>query len=132
MDSPRHRPGRRLWVLFATVLTVGIVLVWTAGQVAGLLVHGSWPRVSLLGSVVELVRVLGGGEPDAGIPAGLFWFWLAVEVAGVAWLGLRVRRLRRGGRQRTWTPRPAAGEPAGAVSFEAAYSRAVRADRRSW
>ena len=133
MVGQLHGMWRRWWLLAATVLILSLVVVWTAGQMAGLLVGGSWPHVSLAGSVIELGRVLGGGEPAAGIPTGPFWLSLILELVGSAWLVVRLRRVRAtGGRQRTWTPRPALGEPAGAESFEAAYARAVRADRRNW
>ncbi|MGH7746759.1 MAG: hypothetical protein ACREQ5_18690, partial [Candidatus Dormibacteria bacterium] len=118
-------------VLVAGLLTT-LLLVWSAAELSGLLLAGSWPHISVLASVVELLRVLGGGTPAPGIPVAVFWLCLLLEVAGAGRLAVQLRRWRGRGRQRTWMPRPAAGEPAGAVSFETAYARAVRADHRAW
>lgn len=125
--------GRRWWGLrVAGGVGVVLMVVWTAAGTAGLLVSGSWPDVSLLGSIVELVRLLGGGAPAAGIPRAVFWLCLLLELGAAVRLAVQVRRWRGPAMERSWSPRPAAGEPADAVSFEAAYARAVRADRRSW
>lgn len=123
---------RRWWLRGGGALIATLVLVWSAAGMSGLLVHGSWPDVSLLGAVIELVRVAGGGAPVAGIPRAVFWLCLVLEIAAVARLAVQVRRWRGPGRQRTWSPRPVAGEPVGAVNFTTAYTRAVRADRRAW
>lgn len=120
------------WLAGLAAVAAACLLVWSAAGISGLLVAGSWPDVSLLASVVELVRALGGGAPASGIPRAVFWLCLVLEGIGVARILVQLRRWRGAGRQRTWTPRPAAGEPAGAVSFETAYTRAVRADRRAW
>jgi hypothetical protein len=128
---PAPRRHRR-WIAGLAAVLTACLLVWSAAGISGLLVGGSWPHVSILGSVVELARVLGGGAPVAGIPMAVFWLCLVLELAAVGRAGVQLRRWRGTARQRTWTPRPAAGEPAGAVSFEAAYARAVRADRRAW
>src|SRR5258708_21708272 len=88
-------PGRRL--LIGASIAAVLLLVWSAGQLAGLMVHGSWPRVSFLWSVVELVRACGGGEPAAGIPVALFWLCLLLEVGTALVLNLTVRRRLHGG-----------------------------------
>jgi hypothetical protein len=125
--------GRRRWRGRAAGVVVAVLLlVWTAAGISGLLISGTWPDVSLLGSVIELVRVLGGGAPVTGIPRAVFWLCLVLELAAVGRTAVQLRRWRGTAGQRTWTPRPAAGEPAGAVSFDAAYARAVHADRRAW
>jgi hypothetical protein len=109
-----------------------LLLVWTAAGISGLLISGTWPDVSLIGSVVELVRVLGGGAPAAGVPRAVFWLCLLLELGAGVRLAVQVRRWRGPLAERSWAPRPVAGEPVGAVSFETAYARAVRDDRRAW
>jgi hypothetical protein len=125
--------GRRRWRVLAVGGVIALLLlVWTAAGLAGLLVSGSWPDVSLLGSIVELVRVAGGGGPAVGVPRAVFWLCLLLELGAAARLGVQVRRWRGEAPQRSWSPRPVAGEPVGAVSFETAYAQAVRNDRRPW
>ena len=55
MVGQLHGMWRRWWLLAVMVLIVALLAVWTAGQMAGLLIRGSWPHVSLAGSVVELM-----------------------------------------------------------------------------
>lgn len=125
--------GRGRWRSRLGGAVVGVlVLVWAAAGISGLLVSGSWPDTSLLGSVVELVRVLGGGAPADGIPRAVFWLCLLLELGSAVRVGIQVRRWRGLTAQRSWTPRPVAGDPVGEVSFETAYSRAATADRRPW
>jgi len=112
--------GRRRWLMAIGAVAATLVLVWCATGISGLLVAGVWPDVSLPGSVVELVRAVAGRAPAAGIPRAVFWLCLVLELAGVARMAVQVRRWRGTARQRTWTPRPVAGEPAGAVSFQTA------------
>jgi hypothetical protein len=109
------------------VTAVVLLLVWTAGQVAGLLVHGSWPQIAIPWSLVELLRVLTGHEPVAGIPVGLFWFCLLLEIGSALVLTLSVRRRLRGGHRHVWVPRPpeGIGKPR---SFRDGYRRLARAD----
>jgi hypothetical protein len=123
----RRGPGLRSWLIAGGVLTATLVLIWTAGQVAGLLVHGSWPHVAIPWSLVELLRVLTGHEPVAGIPVGLFWLCLLLEAGSALVLALGVRRRRRGSHRHVWVPRPPEGI-AKPRSFRDGYRRLVRAD----
>ena len=124
--------GRQWRLKAAVAVGVTLGLVWTASGISGLRVSGSWPDTSLLGSVAELVRVLGGGAPADGVPRAVFWLCLLLELGGAIRVGIQVRRWRGTAAQRSWTPRPVAGDPVGGVNFETAYARATTADRRPW
>lgn len=129
MESVRRGPGPRFWCIAAGVLLAVLLLVWTAAQVAGLLVHGSWPHVSLAWSIVELVQVLHGAAPADGVPIGLFWVLVLLEVAaGLAVAAMVVRRVGTN-RGHVWVPRPPEGIAA-TEPFIRAYRRLAREDGR--
>lgn len=130
--APLGPRAHRRWIAGVGTFVATCLLVWIASGISGLLVSGTWPDVSLLGSVVELVRVLAGGAPAAGIPRAVFWLCLLLELGSAVRVGIQVRRWRGAAAQRSWTPRPVAGDPVGEVSFETAYARAVSAARRPW
>lgn len=122
----REHRGKILALASALVV---LLLVWTACQMAGLLVHGSWPRVSVAWSIVELLQVLRGASPADGVPIGLFWVVVILEVAaGLAVAAMVARRL---GTQRghVWVPRPPEGI-APTEPFIRAYRRLAREDAR--
>jgi hypothetical protein len=127
MSNERRGPGPRFWLMTAGVTAVVLLLVWTSGQAAGLLVHGSWPHIAIPWSVVELVRVLTGHEPVADIPVGLFWLCLLLEVGSALLLALSIRRRLQGGHRHVWVPRPPEGI-AKPRSFRDGYRRLARAD----
>jgi hypothetical protein len=115
-----------LWAVLAALMLAS-TLVWSAGQVAGLIAHGSWPHVSVLWSPVELVQVLTGHEPVKGVPIGLFWLCLLLEAGSGVLLAVSVRHRLRGGHRHVWVPRPPEGI-AKPRSFRDGYRRLVRAD----
>lgn len=117
--------GRRL--LIGAGIPAALLLVWTAGEGAGALAHGSWPQVSVLWSVVELVRALRGDAPADGIPVALFWLCLLLEVGAAGLLAARLTRHLRTGRRHLWVPPPPEGISK-AQSFLASYRQLLRED----
>jgi hypothetical protein len=100
-----------LWAAFGALL-VPSTLVWSAGQVAGLVAHGSWPHVSVLFGVVELVRLCADpGAPVApGVPGAVgFWLLFVLQAVVMAVLSATVHRLVDRRRGKTWAPPNAAG-----------------------
>jgi hypothetical protein len=110
-------------------LAAALLLVWSADQVAGLLVHGSWPQVSVLWSVVELVRAFRGEEPVDGIPLALFWLCLVLETGAAGLLAARLTRHLRTGRRHLWVPPPPEGISK-AQPFLASYRQLLGEDGR--
>ena len=110
----RAGQGRRgrliVWTAFGALM-VASTLVWSAGQVAGLVAHGSWPHVSVLFGVVELIHLCADpGAPIAqGVPGAGFWFLFVLQAVGIAVLAVTVRRLVDRRRGKTWAPPNAAG-----------------------
>jgi uncharacterized membrane protein YhaH (DUF805 family) len=108
----QSRRGRLiLWAAFGALM-VASTLVWSAGQVAGLVAHGSWPHVSVLFGVVELVRLCTDpGAPVApGVPGAVgFWPLFVLQAVVIAVLAVTVRRLVDRRRGKTWAPPNAAG-----------------------
>jgi hypothetical protein len=88
------------------ILVVTLLFVWSAGEVAGALWQGSWPTVSLIDSVAELVQLCQHpADPVApGIPGGPAYFAvLTLLVLLVGSLAFRVLRLLHR-RQSYWVP----------------------------
>jgi hypothetical protein len=94
------------WLAMTGALAVALVFVWSAGQLAGALAHGSWPTVSLVDSVAELVQLCRHpNDPIApGVPGGAVYFTiLGLLVLVTSVLALRVLRLLLR-RQAYWVP----------------------------
>jgi hypothetical protein len=127
VDSQHRGPAFRFLCIVAGALLLGLMLVWSSGQVAGLLVHGSWPHVAIPWSLIELPRVLTGHEPLAGISVAVFWLCLLLEVGSALLVAVSVRRRLRGGHRHVWVPRPPEGI-AKPHSFRDGYRRLARAD----
>jgi hypothetical protein len=127
MGVDRRGRGWRFWCAAGGVIVAVLLGVWTSAQVGGLLVHGSWPHVAVPWSIVELLRVLTGQEPVGGIPVGLFWLCLLLEVGTALVLALSLRHRLRGGHRHVWVPRPPEGI-AKPRSFRDGYRRLARAD----
>jgi hypothetical protein len=75
--ADRHfHPLRVLSLIAAGALAVALLFVWSAGEVAGGLWHGSWPAVPLVDSIAELVQLCQHpGDPIASdIPGGPAYF----------------------------------------------------------
>jgi hypothetical protein len=125
----RRQAGPRFWCIAAIALATVLLFVWTSGQIAGLLAHGSWPQVSVLWSVVEPVRVLRGEEPADGIPLALFWLCLVLEAGVAGLLATRLTRRLRTGRRHLWVPPPPEGISK-AQPFLASYRQLLREDGR--
>jgi hypothetical protein len=123
----RRGPGPRFCCITATFIAALLPVVWAAGQVAGLLVHGSWPSVSYLQPVIEVVRVVGGGAPAPGVPVALFWLCLVPELGTVVLLALNIRRRLQGRGHHVSAPRPSEGI-AKPHSFRAGYRWLIEAD----
>jgi hypothetical protein len=71
--ADRHfHPLRALSLIAAGVVAVTLLFVWSAGQVAGGLWHGSWPAVPLADSPVELIQLCQHPSDPVGpgIPGG--------------------------------------------------------------
>ena len=99
------------WLLTAAAITAAVLaalllLIWIAGQAAGLLAD-HWPPVSYpVGAVGELVAILTHPRSaiGTGVPTAGFWLYLALEVAAII-AGARWRRRRRARAQaQPWTP----------------------------
>jgi hypothetical protein len=97
----QFHPLRTLSLIAAGVLAVALLFVWSAGQVAGGLWHGSWPAVPLVDSPAELLQLCQHpSDPVApGIPGGPAYLavltLLALSTGAVAlWLFRLVRRPR--------------------------------------
>jgi hypothetical protein len=96
------------------VLVIGVLPLWIAGQLAGLLAD-HWPPVSYpLGALAELWAVLRHPTSDIGpqVPTAGFWVFLLLELGGA--IRLAVWIVRRGARRRArpWVPPDATGKPA--------------------
>lgn len=99
-DREAHPLGS-LALIAVGALALALIFVWSAGEVAGGLWHGSWPAVSLGDSAAELLRLCQHpGDPLApGIPGGSAYLTvlsLLVVATGAAalWLVSLVRRPR--------------------------------------
>jgi hypothetical protein len=130
------RRGRVLLigVSFLALLTLAVVLlvIWVAGQVAGVLAD-HWPPVSYpLGALSELGAVLTHPRGSIGpqVPTAGFWLYLAGELAMLIAVGVKVVRGRRWRGSRRWTaPTVVAGGPGqGGDSFLHAYDQIARRD----
>lgn len=105
MKQKAHR-----WLLVASLLgllvfAAVLLVIWVAGQVAGVLAD-HWPPVSYpLGALGELAAVL--THPRSAIapqvPTAGFWLYLAVELGMLIALVVKAARRRRWGRSQRWT-----------------------------
>ncbi len=98
MSRPHGRRGHlleRLVLIGAAALGVVLVAVWTAGQIAGGLWHGTWPTVSLADSLAELVQLCQhpGDQVAPGVPGGAAYLTvLSLLVVLISALGIWVLR----------------------------------------
>ena len=88
-------------LLLGALLAVALFFVWSAGQVAGVASHGSWPAVSLAESAAELIHLCQHpGDPVApGVPGGATFFTVLsglvlAALVTIVWFYRRVRRPR--------------------------------------
>jgi hypothetical protein len=101
-DQPLAHAG----LIVAVLIAMTLLFVWSAGEVAGAIGHGTWPGVSLAQSAAELVQLCQHpGDPLApGIPGGGAYFGVLAGLILVAGGGaialLRLVRPRR----RHWVP----------------------------
>jgi hypothetical protein len=102
------KAGVRTWVLsFLSLLVLAAILlvIWVAGQVAGVLAD-HWPPVSYpLGAVGELGAVLTHPRSAIGpkVPTAGFWLYLGAELGILIAVVVKVARRRRRMRPGRWT-----------------------------
>jgi hypothetical protein len=97
-ESEPHQLGN-LALLFGGLLAVTLFFIWSAGQIAGMLSHGSWPAVSIADAADELLHLCHhpGDTLAPGVPGGATFFavlGLLALAAGTA-LVLLCRLIRR-------------------------------------
>ena len=131
------KPRGRGWligigVVFLLLLAVVLLLIWIAGQVAGVLAD-HWPPVSYpLGALGELGAVL--THPRSGIAADVptagFWLYLSAELGMLIAVVLKVARRRWWGRSSRWTAATvvSGGARQGGDRFLAAYDQIALRD----
>lgn len=123
MEREAH-PLRTLTLIATAGLGVTLLFVWSAGEVAGGLWHGSWPAVSFADSAAELVQLCQHpGEPVApGIPGGSAYF-IVLSLLAFAAGAVAVRLLRLVRRPRVFWAPPAVMSRSSYQPFLSVYRR---------